>query len=1110
MRSPRSGSASPGAARAGARLAAVALLFLVSGCAGLIYEVLWTRSLTLVFGKTVHAASAVLAAYMAGLALGSATGGRLIDRLSGRLRGGPLIAYAALEVGIGLWALLLPLVLRAVTAVYTSIAAPYETPPASVGLLRFVLATAALMPATSMMGATLPVLSRWAVRRESEIGRRLGLLYALNTLGGVAGCLAAGFILLESVGVWGSTLAAAAGNFLVAGLGLALARRGEASAGAARGAAGSTEAAHRPTVGAVRRDGDLAPRAGLILVTAAVFLGGFAALALEIVWTRVLLLIFGTTSYSFSAMLAVFLSGIGLGSLAMTFVADRLRRPWLTLGLLQGGIGVVVLASLHLVDLLPGVYLRLLSWRGLTWSGETQTKFAIAVILLLPATLLSGAIWPVAVRLARPRGESLGAEVGRLYAANTAGSIAGSIAGGFALLPALGMQASLSAVALVMAALGALTVLVEPASLIRRAAAAAGVAAAASVLALTASPWDRKLLTSGAYFNPHSFLDHEGRLRLRERLKDTRLLFYAEGVATTPSVAILDDVNKAFFNDGKIEGGTALDGMRLQRLLGHLPLLLHAGEPAAALNIGLGSGITVGAMGVHSLSRLDCAEIEPAVVPAARLFDPETFHVLDRPGFRMIFNDGRNHLMLNDERYDAISSAPFAPLVGGAAALYTVEHFRLVRERLAPGGVAAQFVPLYQLAPEDFRSILKSFAAVFPEASLWFTGQEAVLVAGTSPLRIDFGRLAARVRQPEVAASLAEIGMDDPVRLLATFCFRVADVARDLEEIPLLTDDRPRLEFTAPRQHLVNTVRENLPWLLARRRSPGSLVDLPDAWEPSDPRRDRFRSRLEVGLEAQRLTMQGRLEGLRGELDLAIATLERAVAADPSDLYARDLAARHLTRLAGRLEDQGRAPEAIAAYERALRWDPRHFVSLLNLARALYARGDLAQARRLTEEALGQAPHSASLNYRMGLLLLNEGALAGAERSLRAALDADPTDPAPLMVLGDLERARGAPARASSMYAKAVELGKRDAEGYTALAGSLLEEGRGEEAAAWVDRALEASPADPETVLLRARLSLARGRREEARRDVAAAVSAGGERIRRLALRDPGLKELLE
>ncbi|MGH9869501.1 MAG: fused MFS/spermidine synthase [Candidatus Polarisedimenticolia bacterium] len=1075
----------------GVPLAAVILLFIVSGAAGLIYEVIWLRSLTLIFGKTVHAASAVLAAFMAGLAAGSALGGRLVDRRPGN----PLRLYALLELGIGVWALALPFVQKGIGALYVALNGPFDHLSAALSAGRFVTAALALLPATALMGATLPVLSRWAVSHESQVGSRLGLLYALNTLGGVAGCLLAGFVLLEGLGLTGTTLAAALGNFLVAGVAWMLSR--EAGGSEARETKAPPKGA-RPSPAAAG-PGSLGP-ARLALVMTSVALGGFGALALEVVWTRALLLVFGSTAYSFSSMLSVFLFGIGAGSLLMTPFADRLKRPWLVLGLLQGGIGVLVLLSMRAVDRLPGVYLSLMASWGLTWSHELLVKFLLSAFLMLGPTLLSGAVWPVAVRIVRPQRARLGSEVGRLYASSTVGSILGSLAGAFVLLPAIGMQASMVALSAAFAVLGAVLALAESTPLRTRATAAGAILVAAAGLAVTTSAWDRKLLTSGAYFMPRLYLDDAGRPVLAERLRETRLVYYAEGVTTTPSVAILGDINKAFFNDGKIEGATALDGMRLQRLLGHLPLLLHSGEPRVALNIGLGSGITVGAMGTHTVDRLDCAEIEPVVVEAARAFDRETFSILSRPGLRLIYNDGRNHLMLTPDRYDAIASAPFAPLVGGAASLYSLEHFRLVKSRLAPGGMTAQFLPLYQLDPVDYLSIMKTFAEVFPEATVWFTGVETVLVGGDGAAHLDVERLARRMAEPRVAESLRQIGLDDPARLLATYCFRVADVKDDLRAAPLNTDDRPRLEFSAPRSHLVNTVKDNLPWLMARIRPVDALLDRED---PA------LIARVAVLREAQRLTMEGRLQVLRGDLEGGVATIERALDLDPTDPYARDLAARNLVKLAERLFARGEREASRRTYERSAQVDPGHFLALYNLARFAFEDGDVPRARALTEQALAQAPHSPSLNYRMGLLLFNEGDAATAQTYLEKAIADDPLYPEPLMVMGDIQRARRQADQAAATYRRAIEIGKQDAEAFTAVAQALVDGGKAQEATVWASRAVEMSPRDPEALFTRARVAAAQNRDEDARRDLEDAVKVGGEPYRERARQDVSLRALL-
>ncbi len=1074
----------PGPA-ASAALPIVIVLFVLSGAAGLTYEVIWIRSLTLIFGKTVHAASAVLVAFMAGLALGSAAGGRFVDRA----RFSPLKLYAMLEAGIGLWALLLPMVMAGVGMIYKALAGPFDHLPVWLSLVRFVLATAALMPATFCMGATLPALSRWAVRDQSQVGSRLGLLYALNTLGGVAGCLAAGFFLLEWLGLSGTTWAAVAGNLVVAALALALAQR----------EAVPEPAGHEPAAGATEPAG--AKR--LWMVMTGVFLGGFAALALEVTWTRTLQLVFGSTTYSFSAMLSVFLTGIGIGSLLMTPLAPRLKRPWIAMGLLQAGIGLFVMVGVRLLDRLPDLYLRFMAWQGLTWPAEMQAKFLLSTLVMLPPTLLSGAVWPVAVRLAAPAASRVASAAGSLYAANTAGSIAGSLAGAFLLLPILGMQWSLLAVSLLLVACGVWFCIAEPVPRRTWFPAVSLILIAVCFTHLGSSAWDRRVMTSGAYFMPRAYLDDNNQPVLRERLREMRLLYYAEGVTTTPAVAILGDINKAFFNDGKIEGATALDGMRLQRMLGHLPFVLRERPAQLALNIGLGSGITVGAMGVHRPARLDCAEIEPVVVQAARLFDPESFSVLDRPELRLIYNDGRNHLMVTPERYDAISSAPFAPLVGGAASLYSLEHFRLVRDRLAPGGLTAQFLPLYQLAPRDYRTIMRTFAEVFPDATVWFTGVETILIGGAGPLRIDWAALAAGTSDVPVAVSLRQIGLEDPARLLATYCFRVSDVAYDLRDAPLNTDDQPLIEFSAPRSHLTNTVRENLAWVAQRRRDPrgedGLLAGLDAA----------SAARLDRSLDVQRMTIEGRLKILSGDLDGGIVSLDAAARADGEDLYARDLLARNLVKLAEQLTAQKRPREAVAAYRRALEWDQHQFLALYNLAWFAWQGGDAAAARRLTDRALAQAPHSPSLNYRMGLILSNAGEHEGALHYLRQAIAADPHSPDTYLVMGDVFHAQGDHETSAIYYDAAIREGKRDAESHAALAGELVDLGRMREAGREIERALRGRPGHPEALLVRARINLSAGQREPAARDLADAVRDGGEPIRQRALADPKLRELL-
>jgi tetratricopeptide (TPR) repeat protein len=421
-----------------------------------------------------------------------------------------------------------------------------------------------------------------------------------------------------------------------------------------------------------------------------------------------------------------------------------------------------------------------------------------------------------------------------------------------------------------------------------------------------------------------------------------------------------------------------------------------------------------------------------------------------------------------------------------------------------------QYLPLYQLSHADYLGIMRTFATVFPQATVWFMGVDTVMVGGDTPQRISFPRLAARMTDPKVAVSLREIGLDDPARLLATYCFTLDDVAADLATAPINTDDLPDVEFSAPRSQLINTVRENLPWLLARKRSPLPLLDLPESWPSDDPRRRLVLNRLENAVRVQRLEMQGRLQVLQGDLEGGIATLQQAIATDPADIYARDLTARNLVKLGGRLHAQGREKEAVAAYEESLKWDPRHFLALYNLARLEYDRGHTARARDLTRQALELAPHSPSLNYRMGLLLFQAGELERAELFLKTAADLDPRYPEPLMVLGDIFRGRRQPDRAADLYRRAIEVGKQDAEAHAALAEALIDQGKNDDASAHVALAAREAPTDPEVIFTRARLMLAQGKIDDARHDLQESLRVGGEAYRRRAASDPMLAKLLE
>lgn len=720
------------------RLLALLVLLVVSGACGLAYQVLWLRALALVFGATVYAASTVLAAFMGGLAVGGFVAGPLLARLKR-----PLLGFALAEAGIGLTAL-------AVAGVFAR-AEPLDawlhhaTGGATAGLTlaRFVVATALLIVPTSLMGLTLPLVSASGLVRRA-FGTRLSLAYGMNTLGGVGGALIAGFVAIPAVG-------AGLAMRLTAGLSLAV---GAAAFVLARGAdddlAGEPAAAPAAPAATVP-----APYSVLALAVAA---SGAGAMALEILWFRALLQFVPATTYAFTTMLAVVLVGLGAGSL---HAARRLRRPghwlvWLTWAYLATA--VLALASLAMLAYAYD--------RGLVLTGPVMA----AAVAMLPPTIGMGASLPVALHLAAAAvsgsAAAVASRVGRLYALNVAGAVVGAVATGFWLLPGLGVRLSLvltaGLFAVVAGALARAGGVATPARLVT------GALAFAAVAAALPDPLDL------AFTRRHG--------------ADRPPLWRDEGPQATVSVHG-DAASRGLFIDGLTQASDRADTVRIHRTIGHLAMLLHR-DPREALVIGLGGGATAGAVSRHG-AHLSIVELNEGVRRAAPWFAHISHDVLAQPSTRVIVDDARSFLATTGERFDVITADIIQPTHAGAGALYSREYFSRVRARLAPGGLVLQWVGLRE--ESAYTLIARTFQSVFPETTAWVGG--TLLVGTVEPLRVSRAAVERQLSRPETRDEVAALGLTTYETLLSWYTAGPDELRAFVGAGPVLTDDRPRVEF---------------------------------------------------------------------------------------------------------------------------------------------------------------------------------------------------------------------------------------------------------------------------------------------------------------------------
>ncbi len=773
------------------------LLFFFSGVTGLVYEVLWTRMFVLVFGATTFAISTVLTVFMAGLALGSFYFGRLIDK-----RGNPLKLYAFLQISIGIYALLLPLLLSLLNSVYAGIHQHLSLSFLTMSIIRFVLSFLALIIPTTLMGGTLPVLSKYIITKREKLGLSVGNLYSINTIGGAVGCFAAGFILILLVGVRNTIYLASGVNVAIGAAALMLKSRGDED--------GQPDATEEPPA----EQEDKVQSLKIRLITLAFGLSGFAALAYEVLWTRVLSMILGTTVYAFSIMLTAFLCGIALGSFIFARFVDRDRHLVLIFGVFQMIIGCFGILSIFIFGSLPLFLLKMFAKFGGSWRNFTFMQFVIAFLIMLIPTSLMGATFPLVSRICARRMNHLGRQIGSIYSVNTLGAILGSLAAGFLLIPLVGLQESIMLIASinVLIGLGALIgsdLFLKKLGTFWRPMAAVGIISALILALVTIPAWDRKILAGGVYFDPLMYLNSSQKIDLDARVGESQMLYYADGIGSTVAVFGRGPELSLKIN-GKPVASTTPTDLRLLGMMGHLPMILH-NAPKSALVIGLGAGVTAGMVSQYeSVRRLDCVELERKVVEAARLFALENRDVMANKKLNLIIGDGRNFLQGTTRKYDVITSDPIHPWVSGAGSLYSAEHFQLCKSRLNAGGIIAQWLPLYEMPEKDFKMVIRTFQSVFPHTTLWLAHGDAILIGMEDELRINYRTLMRKLSDENIERDMRMLYIDSTFDFLTCLKMGENELAEYAADAELNTDDHPILEFSAPKALHAETVADNL------------------------------------------------------------------------------------------------------------------------------------------------------------------------------------------------------------------------------------------------------------------------------------------------------------
>ncbi len=805
----------------------ILLFFFVTGLTGLAYELVWIRLLILVFGSTQFAVTTVLTTFMAGLAIGSLIFGRYVDR-----HPNPIRLYAIIELGIGAYCLLSPALFELLRYIYLWGLSADSSVNAGFNITQFALSFIGLIIPTTLMGGTLPILVKYLATRREKVGFSTAVAYSVNTLGAVAGCLLTGLLALYILGVK-STLYTAGVVDVIAGILLLYLFR-EAAAGSGAPAPEPAEELSAASVSATPVDKRLA-----VIVLSVFTVSGFCSLVYEVLWTRVLSLVIGSSVYAFTVMLATFLLGIGLGSIIFAPFIDRRKNPLLWFAVFEALIGFASLASIILYRKLPFIFYGLHETYGERFWLFLVIEFTLCALLMIIPTLSMGAIFPLVGRIMSRATDTVGKNIGDVYFYNTAGAIFGSFTGGFILMPLLGVQKGVILIAGINIILAIILIYAAFAPRMKWLIASAPMVIVFVIISLSMPSWDKTVMTLGLYsniFNEKEMTGFEAGRSAEE------IVYYKEGINAIVTVRKGGPGGRdiSYQANGKMEArARGARPAETWSLLGHIPMLLMERPPENALLVGLGSGITLGAMESYPVRSVDVVELEPAVAEAAAFFVESNNHALTDPRTKLHITDGRNFVFTTEDTYDVIISAVSDPWITGVSNLFTLEYFTELKEKLADDGTVALWFQNYRIRPEELKIGLQTFASVFPNVSVWFhysNAADLIVIGSKREHAVNLDTLRRWYYEDEVSEDLKRIDINGPMDILDLFLIGNDDLRAYIGDAPVNTDERPLLEFTLPKllymdpSMSIKIVEE----LIGRTREVAAPHTFPNDWTDGD------------------------------------------------------------------------------------------------------------------------------------------------------------------------------------------------------------------------------------------------------------------------------------
>lgn len=883
----------------------------------MIYEVVWTRLLVLIMGATTYSISTVLVAFMGGLSLGSFLAGRYIDREKN-----PLRIYAFLEIAIGVYCLLLPLLLDFTRPLYQFLYFHFGASFFLLSIFRFLICSILLLIPTTMMGATLPILTRHLAGNRDILGRTVARLYGINTLGAFAGTILAGFALLALLGIRNTIIVAGCSNIIIGLLAWRLSFT-------------VIKEEKKPMPEPAPPSPPLEVRLGII----AFAVSGFIAMVYQQVWTRVLILVIGSSTYAFSMILSSFIMGLALGGFMFGKIADASKRPLLVLAGVEIIIGISVLALKPVMGRLPYYIINLADKYQASFLHIVCYEFFMVFLLVLIPTVFLGGIFPLVSKITAGDMNRVGRSIGNIYAANCLGAIAGSFLGGFFFVPLVGMESSIY----IMIGMNILLGMILLGVALKKnpgfsMPAIAGVGMFTFLLFFLLPHWDTYLLSAGTFYCHKSIKDtmQEHKVSPKEAVHISKgeQLYYKEGLETTVAVHRSRAGSVSLSINGKVDASTRGDAAP-QLLMGYIPMFIKPGAEDVLI-IGMGSGMTAGAVAQFPVKHIECLEISRAVIDANRFFSHANHDVLKDPRLQMIVGDGRNHVLLTRKKYDVIISQPSNPWLAGIASLFTREYFESCKDRLTKDGIMCQWVHDYYMKLDDFKMIIKTFSDVFPYCQVWYpeVGGDYIIIGGKKEFHLNYEHIRQAFYLPVVRKDMEFIRTGEPAKLLGQLLVEGKKIKDFCRGAAVNTDDNMRLEFSAPRavyqkktliimEKLLPYIEGSFPFRLDR------LPGEPGARAYVMKQINRFK-------RSQRLKFEADLLKYCGKTGPALQKLTEALLLDPYDIPGRRNVSQYYMLLSKDAYTGKELTKSIAHARKALELTPENSMIHLHLAEALF------------------------------------------------------------------------------------------------------------------------------------------------------------------------------